>query len=118
MALKRSLDSVIDPELHVGIVQLGLIYDVRVKERDAHVTMTWTSVACPVGPQLVHSVRQTILEQGLERCHVDVTFQPAWDPKKMASNEVKMKLGLWDAIDDDDEDLMLDPDLDIIEPCS
>jgi metal-sulfur cluster biosynthetic enzyme len=109
-SLKKSLDSIIDPELHVGIVSLGLIYDVRIQERHAEISMTWTSVACPVGPELVHSVRQHALGAGLETCHVEVTFQPQWDPKTMSSDEVKMKLGLWDAIVDE-EDLLLDPEL-------
>ncbi|MBR57627.1 MAG: metal-sulfur cluster biosynthetic enzyme [Myxococcales bacterium] len=99
--LKSSLNEVIDPELDVGLVDLGLIYTVTVDEDHADITMTWTSYACPYGPQLVAAVRSHGLNAGFPRCDVHVTFTPPWNPRTMATLEGKMKLGMWDDMDTD-----------------
>ncbi len=102
--LNQSLNAVIDPEIHIGIVDLGLIYKVVAEPGHADVTMTWTSFACPYGPVLVEQVREHCINSGFSTADVHVVFQPPWDPRTMASDEVKMRLGLWDAIDEDSFD--------------
>ena len=96
-AVREALWSVEDPELRMSILELGLIYNVAmVDEATVSVTMTLTSPACPVGPLLESLVRQAALSvEGVETAAVEITFDPPWDPKVMASDDVKLVLGIW-----------------------
>ena len=94
----EALKEVQDPELHLGIVDLGLIYGVDVEEGGKHVEvrMSLTSPGCPYGPQMVNDVRLTVTRlPGVETADVRVVWDPPWDPRKMASDEIKDKLGIW-----------------------
>ena len=94
----EALKEVQDPELHLGIVDLGLIYGVDVEEGGKHVEvrMSLTSPGCPYGPQMVNDVRFTVTSlPGVETADVRVVWDPPWDPRKMASDEIKDKLGIW-----------------------
>jgi metal-sulfur cluster biosynthetic enzyme len=87
-----------DPEIHISIVDLGLIYGVDVQDegRKLKVRMTLTSPACPVGPELVSAVQmmaQSIEE--VEDVQVEMVWDPPWDPKTMASDDAKDILGIW-----------------------
>ena len=86
-----------DPELRLGIVELGLIYYVNM-DNDGVVTidMTLTSPACPVGPMLQGQAYHLLTQMdGVEDVEVNLVWEPAWDPKTMASEEVRMQLGIW-----------------------
>jgi len=97
--VRDALREVEDPELHMGIVDLGLVYDVSVEGaqgEDVNVLMTLTSPMCPVGPmfkQMVESKVESI--DGVKNVKVDITFTPPWDPTVMASDDVKLALGIW-----------------------
>ena len=93
----EKLKPIQDPEIHLGIVDLGLIYDVRVDEDDIiDVTMTLTTPACPLGPLLIAQIQDALMDEpGIRDVNVDLTFSPPWDPKTMASDEIKMQLGIW-----------------------
>ncbi len=94
----EALKTVEDPEIHLGIVDLGLVYGVDVVEQDhsVQVRMTLTSPACPYGPMLVSDVQRVVGDlPGVERANVQVVWDPPWDPRTMASDEIKDKLGLW-----------------------
>ncbi|HEV7179898.1 MAG TPA: metal-sulfur cluster assembly factor [Candidatus Baltobacteraceae bacterium] len=97
--VRTALKDVNDPELHMSIIDLGLIYGVEVEgEKNEHVTvtMTLTSPMCPVGPQFRKDVMDKVQSMdGVETAKVDITFSPPWDPKEMASDDVKMMLGIW-----------------------
>jgi metal-sulfur cluster biosynthetic enzyme len=97
--VREALAEVQDPELNLGILELGLVYDVAVSgESGEHavVTMTLTSPMCPVGPMFKKSVMDRVLEvEGVKTAQVDITFTPPWDPKTMASDDVKVLLGIW-----------------------
>jgi len=97
--VRSTLKDVLDPELHLSVVDLGLIYDVTVEgENNEHVTvtMTLTSPMCPVGPQFRQEVMDRIQAmEGVQTAKVDITFSPPWDPREMASDDVKMMLGIW-----------------------
>jgi len=97
--VRSTLKDVLDPELHLSVVDLGLIYDVVVEgENNEHVTvtMTLTSPMCPVGPQFRQEVMDRIQAmEGVQTAKVDITFSPPWDPREMASEDVKMMLGIW-----------------------
>ena len=95
-----------DPELHLGIVDLGLIYEAQINpqpEGDAvKLLMTFTSPFCPYGPQLKASVERTIASvPGVKQATVQIVFTPPWDPRTMASEECKIALGIggWDEDD-------------------
>jgi metal-sulfur cluster biosynthetic enzyme len=97
--VREALRDVQDPELMMGMVDLGLIYGIDVageRDEDVTVTMTFTSPTCPVGPTFVKSVEDRVKGlDGVEAVHVNVTFTPPWDPKTMASEDVKFELGIW-----------------------
>lgn len=97
-----ALKPIEDPELHLGIVDLGLIYGVDVNPQpegdEVKVTMTFTSPFCPYGPALKSSVQKSITTvPGVKSGVVNIVFTPPWDPRTMASEECKVALGLgWD----------------------
>ena len=86
-----------DPELQMSIVDLGLVYGVDIDEEGmVTVQMTLTSPACPVGPMLQGQIYHTLNQmEGVEDVEVNLVWDPPWDPKIMASEDVKMMLGIW-----------------------
>ena len=86
-----------DPEIGMSLTELGLVYDLKIDENNkADVTMTFTSIGCPYGPQLkaeVHAAATRV--EGVSDAHVEVVFSPAWDPREMASEDAKMLLGIY-----------------------
>lgn len=96
-SLREILRSVEDPELRMSILDLGLIYGVEVDE-DGMVTvdLTLTSPACPVGPMLQGMIFHKLMATpGVEDVEVNLVWSPPWDPRTMASEEIKMALGIW-----------------------
>jgi metal-sulfur cluster biosynthetic enzyme len=91
------LQPIEDPEIHISVVDLGLIYDVEVSEDNVvDVTFTLTTPACPLGPVLVGRIQDAIMNiEGVKDVNAWLTFNPPWDPRTMASDEVKMQLGIW-----------------------
>jgi len=92
--LKDVLRSVYDPELHMDVVELGLVYGVDVAEDGVvKVRMTLTSPGCPYGPELIADVRATLmLVEGVQRAEVEVVWDPPWGPDKM-SEAARLDLG-------------------------
>ena len=94
-----------DPELHLGIVDLGLIYEAQINPQpegeDVKLTMTFTSPFCPYGPALKAQVQQALQQlPGVKTAQVQIVFTPPWDPRTMASEECRIALGLgWDEED-------------------
>ena len=88
------LESVYDPEIPVNIYELGMIYDIKVKDNaDVNITMTLTSPACPVAESLPGEVRQKIVEiEDVNEVNVDLVWEPPWN-KDMMSDEAKLNLG-------------------------
>jgi metal-sulfur cluster biosynthetic enzyme len=87
-----------DPEVHISIVDLGLIYgvDVQNEGKKLNVRMTLTSPMCPAGPEIVAMVKATAeLIPNVEEAAVQMVWEPPWDPKKMASDDAKDMLGIW-----------------------
>jgi metal-sulfur cluster biosynthetic enzyme len=94
----EALKEVIDPELAINIVDLGLIYEVEIEEdKSVLVKMTLTSPGCPVGPMLQAmtegAVRRNFPE--VEDARAQIVWIPPWDPYTMASEEAKDMLGIW-----------------------
>ena len=93
-----NLKSVVDPELHIDVVNLGLIYNVKRNEENnhIHIQMSLTSPACPYGPELQRQVHETVEKmEGVQATQVEITFSPPWDPRTMASDEAKDMLGIF-----------------------
>jgi metal-sulfur cluster biosynthetic enzyme len=88
-----ALANVIDPELGLDFVELGLIYEVEVDAGDVHVTFTLTSPGCPIGPQVTDQIKEYVGElDGVEEVNATMTFSPPWTPEMM-SEDAKFALG-------------------------
>lgn len=96
-AIKEALKEVIDPEIGINIVDLGLIYEVVPKEDgNVDVNMTLTSPGCPMGPEITSAVWMTVKRQpGVKECEVNLVWKPRWDPNVHASEDAKAYLGIW-----------------------
>ncbi len=82
-----------DPEIPVDIYELGLIYDVRVDEGVARITMTLTSPMCPVAEILPAEVQEKVRgTEGVSDAQIDLVWDPPWDPSMM-SEAAKLQLG-------------------------
>jgi len=93
-----SLHSVRDPEVGFDVVDLGLIYGVDISEDGSNVKirMTLTTPYCPYGQQMVDSARMAVgALPGIKSVDIDLVWEPAWDPRTMASDAVKDTMGLW-----------------------
>ncbi|MFJ8090426.1 metal-sulfur cluster assembly factor [Lysinibacillus sp. NPDC095746] len=90
-----ALENVIDPELGIDIVNLGLVYDVELDEEGvATVTMTLTSMGCPLGPVIVDQVNTALGElPEVKSTNVNIVWNPPWSKDKM-SRYAKMALGV------------------------
>ena len=95
--LLEALVPVQDPELRLSIVDLGLVYDTRMDDQGiVDVTITLTTPACPLGPLILGQIQDTLMDKdGVKDVNVEITFHPPWDPKTMASDDIKMQLGIW-----------------------
>jgi metal-sulfur cluster biosynthetic enzyme len=88
-----ALTNVIDPELGLDFVELGLVYEVEVDDAEVHVTFTLTSPGCPIGPQVSEQMKEFVGElDGVENVHPHMTFNPPWTPDLM-SEDAKFALG-------------------------
>ena len=88
-----ALRDVIDPELGLDFVELGLIYDVEVEGGTVRVTYTLTSPGCPIGPQVSEQIEEFVGElEGVEQVQPAMTFSPPWTPELM-SEDAKFALG-------------------------
>jgi metal-sulfur cluster biosynthetic enzyme len=91
--VQEALTNVIDPELGLDFVELGLIYEVEVDGEDIYVTFTLTSPGCPIGPQVSEQIREYVSElDGVGKVHPKMVFTPPWTPELM-SEDAKFALG-------------------------
>ncbi len=91
--VEAALTNVIDPELGLDFVELGLIYGIDVDLPNVHVTFTLTSPGCPIGPQVTEQIEEFVGElEGVEAVACEMTFTPPWTPEKM-SEDAKFALG-------------------------
>ena len=90
--VESALKKCIDPELHMDIVTLGLIYKIDIdQENNVEITMTFTSMMCPYGPALVEEIKGKIIAlDSVKTVEVHVTFDPPWKP----SEEILATLGM------------------------
>ncbi len=89
----EALTNVIDPELGLDFVELGLVYEVEVDGGEVDVTFTLTSPGCPIGPQVSDQMKEFVGElEGVTEVRPHMTFSPAWTPDRM-SEDAKFALG-------------------------
>ena len=100
-AVLEKLDDVEDPELELSIVELGLVYDVRIETKDegqhAEIDMALTSPGCPAAAEIIAATHRAALKtEGIDSVHVNLVWTPRWDPKIHANEDAKMDMGIWD----------------------
>jgi metal-sulfur cluster biosynthetic enzyme len=104
--IREALKQVVDPELFVNVIDLGLVYviDIRPAEtlesaaegkQDVHIEMTLTSPACPAGPQLIGQTKQVLGQmEGVGNVHVKLVMDPPWSPARM-TDDARDQLGIF-----------------------
>ncbi|WP_456367353.1 metal-sulfur cluster assembly factor [Thermococcus sp.] len=92
----EKLKEVIDPEIGIDVVNLGLIYDLQIRpDNTVYVKMTMTTPGCPLTMWILRAVEDKILEiPGVKDAEIELTFDPPWTPDRI-SPEYKKKLGLY-----------------------
>ena len=90
----EALRDVYDPEIPVNVLDLGLIYDIKIDEGQVYVQMTLTAPGCGMGPYIAQNAEWRIAEiDGVEDVEVDMVFDPPWSPE-LITEEGKKLLGL------------------------
>ena len=89
-----------DPEMEISLVELGLVYDVRIEVKNdsihAEIDLTLTSPGCPMAPEIMASVHRAALStEGLETVHINLVWTPRWEPKIHASEDALMDMGIF-----------------------
>ena len=98
-AIREALKQVIDPELFVNVIDLGLVYAVETAERedktDVGIEMTLTSPACPAGPQLIQQSKSVVGRlEGVGEVNVKLVMTPPWTPDRM-TEDARDQLGIF-----------------------
>jgi metal-sulfur cluster biosynthetic enzyme len=91
----EALRNVLDPELGINIVDLGLVYGVEIEGDAVHVTYTLTTMGCPIGPMIEAEIRRFLSTvEGVEQVEAEMVLRPPWTPEMM-SEEAKAALGFF-----------------------
>ena len=91
--VQEALENVIDPELGLDFVELGLVYDITVEGEEVFITFTLTSPGCPIGPQVSEQMEEFVGDlPGVAKVYPKMTFSQPWTPEMM-SEEAKFALG-------------------------
>jgi metal-sulfur cluster biosynthetic enzyme len=91
--VREALEEVIDPELGLDFVSLGLVYDIELEDEDVYITFTLTTPACPIGPQVTEQMKEFVGElEGVANVHPRMVFDPPWSPEMM-TEDAKFALG-------------------------
>ena len=85
----KALKTVEDPEIHIDIYSLGLIYNIAIGDDGIDIVMTLTTPFCPYGEEIIASVEKALKPLGVE-ARVDVTFEPEWVPPE----DIRIALGI------------------------
>lgn len=92
--IEEVLRTVYDPEIPVNIMELGLVYEIKINEGGkVKITMTLTAPACPVAGDIIMEVESKVRAiEGINDVHVHLTFDPPWN-RDMMTEEAKLELG-------------------------
>ena len=95
LELIEALKQVIDPELFINIVDLGLVYEIERDGETVSVDMTLTSPACPAGPQIIQQSKIALERlDGVEEAKIKLVMSPPWSPERM-TDEARDQLGIF-----------------------
>lgn len=89
----EALKKIVDPEIGMDIINLGLVYDIRVEGDVATIVMTLTTPFCPWGPLVISQAEEAVKALGFKDVNIEITFDPPWGTHMM-SEEAKAKLGV------------------------
>jgi metal-sulfur cluster biosynthetic enzyme len=98
-SVMEKLQPVMDPELNISIVDLGLVRGITIDDEsgDIDIDLTLTSPMCPMGPEIMAATTRAAAQApGAGKVHVDLVFAPPWDPRQDATEDGKAALGIWD----------------------
>lgn len=88
-----ALKHVLDPEIGINIVDLGLIYEVKVENGDVHIKMTMTTPGCPLHESISKGAEEAVKQlPGVDSVKVDLVWDPPWTPERL-SDWAKKQLG-------------------------
>ncbi len=91
----EALKNVLDPELGINIVDLGLVYDVRIDDDSVHIVYTLTTMGCPIGPLIEEQMARMLADvPGIDKVDAEMVLRPPWTPEMM-SEEAKAALGFF-----------------------
>jgi len=91
--VRESLKGILDPELGLNIVDLGLIYDIEIQDGDVQVAFTLTAMGCPIGPMIGEQIQETVMAlPGVKTVSAELVFDPPWDPSLM-NEDLREELG-------------------------
>lgn len=94
-AVFDAVKEIIDPEVGINIVDMGLIYGVDIEDETVNITMTLTSPGCPAGGQLINGTQHVTQQlEGVEEVNINVVWTPRWTPEMM-TEEAKDELGIF-----------------------
>ena len=94
-ALTEALRQVLDPDLMINIIDLGLVYSINHTDRQVAILMTLTSPACPNGPQIMSEAKRSLERlDGVDAAEIKLTMDPAWSPARM-TDEARDQLGMF-----------------------
>ena len=93
--LIEALKQVVDPELMINVVDLGLVYEIDQQEGKVSVDMTLTSPACPAGPQIMQQAKMALERlEGVEEANIRLVMSPPWTPERM-TDDARDQLGIF-----------------------
>lgn len=91
----EALRNVFDPELGINIVDLGLVYSVKIEDGLVHIEYTLTTMGCPIGPLIEQQMQQLLATvPGVDGVDAEMVLRPPWSPEMM-SEEAKAALGVF-----------------------
>ncbi len=94
-AVFEAVKEIIDPEVGINIVDMGLIYGVDIEAETVNITMTLTSPGCPAGGQLINGTQHVTQQlDGVDEVNINVVWTPRWTPEMM-TEEAKDELGIF-----------------------
>jgi metal-sulfur cluster biosynthetic enzyme len=91
----EALKTVMDPELNVNVVDLGLVYTIQSREDEVDVEMTLTTPACPAGPEILKNAVSALEQiEGISKANVKLVMSPPWSPDRM-TDAARDELGIF-----------------------
>lgn len=91
--VRKVLFEVLDPEMNISIMDLGLVYEVKVAGKEVDIKMTLTTLGCPLFPIIEKEIRRRLTDLGVDDIDIELTFDPPWSFEKM-SDRARAMLGL------------------------